>query len=297
MPMIEREDGVDRRRRYGFIALLGLLLTSASADKGPRLLGIEHMPLGVADLDTAQRRFRALGFTLKPGRHHDNGIRNALAKFGDGTYLELITAPAAVDTLTAQYRRHLAGGDGPAFLSLYVSSTAGLQARLASLGPRAEGGAVDFPEGPLQSYFFGTRERSPSDRPAYFIHANGAQSLDRVWLAPDNPGRVEQMLTLLGAEIRSGTACLVQCAPARIAKLRFGEIILLPKTAQRVAGRDIIGASISVASLARARLALRRGGIAIGPGGAQQRGRRLLVPPTLANGMWLDFHMRVEPDR
>ena len=59
----------------------------------------------VNDLDAAVTRYRALGFALKPGKPHDNGIRNQRVKFEDGTELELLTAPEAKDRLTTQYRR------------------------------------------------------------------------------------------------------------------------------------------------------------------------------------------------
>jgi len=54
-----------------------------------------------------------MGFALKPGRPHDNGIRNQHVKFENGTELELLTAE----------RRsigYLAQGDGPAHVVLYA---------------------------------------------------------------------------------------------------------------------------------------------------------------------------------
>jgi hypothetical protein len=74
----------------------------ASGDQANR--GLDHIPIAVADLERAAERYRALGFALKPGRPHENGIRNEHAKFTDGTELELITAPAARDELTSTYR-------------------------------------------------------------------------------------------------------------------------------------------------------------------------------------------------
>jgi hypothetical protein len=40
----------------------------------------------------AIEQFRGPGFTIKPGRRHQNGIENGSIKFADGSYLELITS-------------------------------------------------------------------------------------------------------------------------------------------------------------------------------------------------------------
>ena len=51
--------------------------------EGPVIAGLDHVPIAVGDLDAAAARYRALGFALKPGRPHANGIRNQHAKFAD----------------------------------------------------------------------------------------------------------------------------------------------------------------------------------------------------------------------
>ena len=104
------------------LASLAIVLASAALGiaQGPAVQGLDHIPIAVNDLAAAADHYRALGFSLKPGRPHENGITNQHVKFRDGTELELITAPAARDALTTTYRRHLAEGDGPAFLALYA---------------------------------------------------------------------------------------------------------------------------------------------------------------------------------
>ena len=43
--------------------------------------GLDHLVLTVRDLDAAEARFRALGFTLTPRAHHPFGTSNNLAIF------------------------------------------------------------------------------------------------------------------------------------------------------------------------------------------------------------------------
>src|SRR5215471_21642631 len=114
-------------RLLWFALVLGLGLAQSPS---PMVVGVDHVPVAVGDLDRAGERYRALGFALKPGRPHDDGIRNLHAKFTDGTEIELITAPAATDDVTRTYREHLKAGDGPAFLALFAAPDVAVERRL-----------------------------------------------------------------------------------------------------------------------------------------------------------------------
>ena len=66
----------------------------ASISGNQSLIGIDHMPTVVADLEKASESYRRIGFSLKPGRAHDNGLRNNHTKFRDGSGIELVSVPA-----------------------------------------------------------------------------------------------------------------------------------------------------------------------------------------------------------
>jgi catechol 2,3-dioxygenase-like lactoylglutathione lyase family enzyme len=55
------------------------------------LLGIDHIVIAVADLETAMNDYRRLGFTVVPGGRHPVGTYNGLIAFADGSYIELIS--------------------------------------------------------------------------------------------------------------------------------------------------------------------------------------------------------------
>lgn len=65
-----------------FLILATALLAATSPPAG---LHIDHVPIAVRDLASAVVQFRAMGFTIKPGRPHQNGIENASIKFADGS--------------------------------------------------------------------------------------------------------------------------------------------------------------------------------------------------------------------
>ncbi|WP_159107140.1 VOC family protein [Azospirillum sp. B4] len=253
-------------------------------------MGLDHIPIAVTDLDTAAARFRALGFALKPGSAHANGIRNQHVKFPDGTELELITAPAATDALTADYRRLLAVGDAPAFLALYAPDHDALTAMLASLAPsfQRDGGMVSFPEGdPLHFLFFGHRNKSPTDQPAHFAHANGSQSLIGVWLASDDAS-VPPLLAGLGGVRGTGDACTPICTPHPQWRFAQGTVTLLPADRQRLPGRPIIGAVIRVANFDQA-LTVAKAAVPNPVIRHTIEGDSVLVPPEATAGLWLEL--------
>jgi hypothetical protein len=238
--------------------------------------GLDHIPIAVNDLDRASTDYRALGFALKPGRPHDNGITNQHVKFRDGTELELITAPDARDALTATYRKHLSAGEGPAFLALFA--------------PGVDAAALGLDADPLKYIFMSGRNQSPTDRPEHFAHANTAESLIGVWLAGDDLSPERRLLEKIGARIQSEDVRVPEAISAQVAHLAEGEVVLLPGARQLVPGRRIIGATVRVRDLAAARRVLADRGRTIGSS--------IFLPPDVTHGLWLELreigHDRVD---
>lgn len=246
--------------------------------RGSVVVGLDHVPIAVSDLEKAAERYERLGFVLKPGQPHANGIRNVHAKFPDGTELELITAPAARDALTAKYRRHLAAGDGPAFLALFVPDKERTPSR---------------PSAPLDYIFFGPRNASPTDRPVHFAHPNGATSLIAVWVAADDVSKERALFERLGATVSRLEVRVPGRMVAEVARFQEGEVLLLPAARQLVPGRRIVGVTVRVKSTAAVRQRLASHEIPMDPSGEADN---LFVAPTAAHGLWIEFRAVRTPD-
>lgn len=275
-------------QRGVLLAASGALASSAAADQ-PVVRGLDHIPVAVRDLERAKADFEALGFALKPGRPHANGLRNAHVKFPDGTAIELIAVPAAVDALTSEYLRWLEGGDGPAFLGLYAPDFRTLGERLSRLGLvlREMGNLGTVTEhAALRRLFFARRQHSPTDRPAHFAHANTAFSLVGVWLA--GAEAVQQLLPALGAVPAEPPPCGPFGSGSTAFALQEGEIVCLPATAQLAQGRPIVAATVNVRSLETTRIVLQGHRIRYRqlPGCTRES---LWVAPDDAHGLWLEF--------
>lgn len=255
-----------------FAALLTLSLTAAE----PLEIGLDHIPVAVRDLEAASATYRALGFSLKPGRPHANGIRNAHVKFPNGAGIELLTVPAAVDPLSTKYLNMIGAGDGPGFLSFHARETATLEA--ARQAGREQ--ALDY-------VFWVQDNRSPTDRPEHFAHPNGAKALSAVWIATDDGARLVSLLLQLGGRTDHREVLAPEPVDATVVTLDEGEVVILPGSHQLLKGRPIIGASFRVTDLATVRKALSAAGIPAwsGPGSDE----RVVVEPQRAHGLWLEF--------
>jgi hypothetical protein len=207
--------------RWLFAFALFATLSSAAVAQ-LQVQGLDHLPIVVRDLDRAAADFTALGFVLKPGRPHADGLRNVHAKFADGTELELISPGAPVDDLSRRYVDWLRQGDGPVSLGLF---------------------APNATPPPLDGIFFDRRQKSPTDRPEHFAHPNGATTLAAVWLAGSRAER--QLVEIAGRWPTDQPACAPFGTVVRVLRLPEGEIVLLP----HLSGRPIVAATVAVASL------------------------------------------------
>src|ERR1700722_6636170 len=225
-------------------------VSASDPSPGPSIVGIDHIPVAVTDLDAASERYQALGFTLKPGRLHADGIRNNHVKFHDGSGIELISPPPnPSDDLTADYIARIAEGDGPTYLSFHARDTEKLVAALqaASIDFKRDD-FITLADPRLKFLFFDQDNRSPTDRPEHFVHANSAMAMTSVWLALDEPTRqsLAKVLLALGAVVNPKTVYVPSPTKADVWSVQNGTIVVLPKSRELRAGRSIVGVAFEV---------------------------------------------------
>ena len=229
---------------------------------------------------------------MKPGRPHDNGIRNQHVKFPDGTEIELITTNVARDPLTAEYFKHLASGGGPAFVGFYAPDMNQLAILLDAEARtyRFDNGLLTFPESDQLRYiFFGNRYRSPTDQPEHFEHFNGAEALIGIWIAGDDLAPERQLFTTLGATMTDQEVYAPERLIATVARLQQAEVVFLPASRQLLPGRRIVGATIRTSNLDAVRRTLLAASLVVPPVVQTTDGPSIFVPPGIAHGMWLEF--------
>lgn len=283
--------------------------------------GLDHLVIGVADLDVAGRFYERLGFRVGPVNEHPWGTRNRLVQF-PGIFLELLAVPVdmPVPVLAARefsfggfMREALARGEGLAMLVLESTDGEGDARAFAAagigdfepftfrrMGRDANGTPVEvaftlaFARDPLAPHcgFFTCRQHRPDLfwNAALQAHANGASSVTSVVMIADNPSDHHVFLKAF-----SGVTDLVSTSMGVGARLPRGAVeIVSPQAgafllgAPEIASRpepSFAGFCVSVPDVGAVASRLTREGIAF-----RSDARGVSVGPDVAHGLAIRFH-------
>jgi len=245
----------------------------------------DHVPIAVRDLPAAVAEFRALGFTIKPGRPHPGGIENASIKFADGSYVELITSHGAGDALSREYQDFLSAQEGAAYTFLRDEPNGAFTSEvLRSGGRREEAGPFAFTDLPaswnaprlqLIEYL------APAvDPPATFEHANGARRVAAIWTFVDHAG--DPIVKALDGHPADLGRIAFEDRPAESAALADGtRLMFVPRRPGDPPRSTALAILIEVDSIDRLPRAWRSRTIARGPA--------RWLPPAQIHGVWLGF--------
>ena len=181
---------------------------------------IDHLVIGVHDLDQATSDYETLGFTVQPGGTHAGGLtHNALIGFEDGTYVELIAFTDPSQPSDHRWWEAIAAGEGLIDFAVGTDNVAEDAQRLADAGIDTEG-PVDggrtrpdgqevgwrnlvLPNAAATALPFVIEDRTPRDLRVPggpdAMHAGGFQAVDGITVAvPELPRAVHQYAALLG---------------------------------------------------------------------------------------------------
>lgn len=290
--------------------------------------GIDHVNVAVRDLEAARRTFHErLGFGRPIAGKLPNGIQNINYHFGDGTYLETMTAwdrakaPWVAEFLDKQ--------EGPMKLVLSVHSVSGSAKFLRSrgIGTTIEPGSIQV-QGAKQTsswsklllqrstipgdcvFLIAYEQRARRDfldklklegvRRRFFSHPNTALGIRAVWIAVEDLGQAtmafdniglpaggrfrEPRLGALGQEIWAGQG-MIRLLQGEGRGSKISELL-------SSRGEGVIGVSVEVESVARARALIEKRASLRLPIRETFDGSSLLVPAERAHGLWLELFER-----
>ena len=253
------------------------------------------MPLAVRNLDRAVKDYRRLGFSIKPGRLHADGIRNMHVKFSNGAGIELITAAAPKDDLTRHYLTLLAQGEGAAFVGFYTPDLRALEERLDRAGIRysLDHGLLVFSDPALGwPFMFDVPNLAANDKPEYFQHPNTANATLGIWIASASERPMLKLFKALGARIERRRVYVPDPVLAEVATVAdSGEVIFLPASRQILPGRPIVGIVLQTRDLDALDRGLRSGRVIAAATRNTGAYRSTFIAPRDAHGVWLEFRV------
>lgn len=165
---------------------------------------IDHIITVVTNLDSAILAYEELGFTVKQGSLHKNGLLNAHIKFKNNTSLELMSIPGEPsDEVAKEYADLLKYGEGGVFLALSGINHAEMARRLNELNVKyntLSGKSWDYITFPkssgLSHIFFIEYNIKTSDSKHVLTHNNFTKGIETVWIEGDE--KTKHLLESLG---------------------------------------------------------------------------------------------------
>ncbi len=256
------------------------------------LIGIDHIPFVVENLEQAAETYRHLGFVIKPGHLHVNSIRNEHIKFPDGAGIELLTASEPVDELAKHYLQMRAQGEGPAYVAFHTGNLHKLRQRLDRLGElySIHDNILELANPALKWLFiFEGTNQSSTDLPEHFAHLNTADATRGVWIAGGDQQHMLSFFKGMGARIEHRRMNVPDPVKVTVAIVANGEVVFLPSNRQLITGRPIVGVVMHVRDLSALTDVLQSTGVS-----PIQRSvgsiPNVFVAPQNTRGVWLEFH-------
>ncbi|MEQ9378170.1 MAG: VOC family protein [Imperialibacter sp.] len=193
-----------RLTKVTLIALVALF--TCHWESSCQKIQIDHVVTVVADLDQATSRYTQLGFAVRQGRLHANGLINAHVKFVNKTSLELMSVRGEpTDDLARDYQRLLQEGEGGVYLAVSGVRTEEMEQMLSGLNIAFETSKgrswdyITFPQEPeLVHFFFIAYHGTMSDPGETTAHKNESDRMAATYV--EGSERVSYFLKGIGLQ-------------------------------------------------------------------------------------------------
>lgn len=187
-------------RVFLFLAGASFLPATQSGD-----LRLDHTIIAVNNIDAASRTFSNLGFKVKPGKQHKNGLINLFIKLSDKTEIELMSLAATPkDSIAKIYADFLDIEEGGIYVALsgIDIQTASTLMQSSEIEHKIKPGKlwnyIVFPEGSgLEHIFLIDMHYDDRVHSEFQSHENRITGLSQIWLQSND--EVRNLLHTLGA--------------------------------------------------------------------------------------------------
>lgn len=166
---------------------------------------IDHVISVYKDLDSAVINYKQLGFEIKPGVLHKNGLINAHIKFKNGTAFELMSVgEIAIGSMAKNYEKLIEEGDGGVYLALAGFSIDQLKEMLKGTGIKYSVSRnqswdyLTFKDSDLEHIFFINYHIKVNQSYFELHHKNKTNGIGEVWIEGNQ--NLKELLIAIGID-------------------------------------------------------------------------------------------------
>jgi Glyoxalase-like domain len=291
-------------RMLALAIAISLSLADASAQRVKATLN--HIVIGVRDLDAAGRAYSALGFVVSSGGRHPGGTQNSAINLSNGTYLELVSPYDTTLPGGRNMAERLEKGEGAYSAGLEIASAENAVRELSAAGIKVIGptaGTIRYPhesQPPPPRWWTVSFADKMASRPLFLIqyvpyhfpvpsHPNSALSLSALLIAVSDQEKAAAAYAPIG-EVNDREIPLPEFgAIGKQITFERGSIFLLRATDPtgptgrrlREQGEGILAIRVGVTDLDQARKATEDRSV--------PADKSLLISPEKGSGVWLQF--------
>lgn len=167
--------------------LIPLVLICCAWQYGLGQVRIDHVITLTPDLETTIQRYENMGFTIKHGTLHDNGLKNAHIKFSNSSAIEIMTVVGEPgNALAESYASLLIDQPGGVYVALTAPDQETIESQLRSIDipyevtPGKLWTYITFPQPELAHFFFIFYVNPKGQDRKYSVHSNGIEKISEI---------------------------------------------------------------------------------------------------------------------
>lgn len=248
---------------------------------------LDHIIIGSNNLDDSKNIFEEkLGFTIKDGKKHKNGISNLFIEFSNNSEIEFISVKNPSDHLANQYEKFLDNDKYGFQIALRTNEISNLKEHLTTLSLEYE----DFSEN--RNYSTLSTKNINSELPLFFIqyndenkntytnHLNKSVGIKSIWFSTRNIKNTARELVDFGFDAVGNYELPAFKGKVVQFKNNNFEIILIESEKY-----ELTGITIRVEDLEMLNEIIRKNNIEI----TKQFKNKIFINPAQTKSIWIEF--------
>ncbi|MBK7104663.1 MAG: VOC family protein [Ignavibacteriae bacterium] len=250
---------------------------------------LDHIIIGTKNLKDISELFRKIGFTIKEGKLHKNGIKNNFIEFDDNSEIEFVEIKNPTDNFTKEYEKLILQKNYGLQFALRVNDIENLKNNFTS----ANSNFTELQKG--KDFSTLSAKNINYDLPIFFIefnklnnsktnHENKTKGISSIWFETKNIKKTAHELVDIGFEPIGNHS--IPTFPGKIVELKNAnfKIILIESVKD-----EITGITISIENINAIKNILNNNFDKTFSSKIIEKGKSIFLPKEITKSIWMEF--------